>query len=271
MKNLYLFAVSVVVAAAGCGTGGAASLTPVPGTFTPAIAPVAALPAAGTVSYSNRIEADIRMGSVVEVPFEYNAWGDPDEFNLDIAVNYTHYRGTMEGTGWKTLDEFTGHPGGDSVGVEYGTFPTSGSNETVWRVTGTSTISLGKNYFKAGSSYGKLDLGTDYDIFQTLLSYDYYVQENLSIGASWEYENISDAYSWSKIKLNIGYLVNTASPLLIRFHYGKNPINNSTSADDMLGIALDWAAAEKLLVSLSWRRILDEDDWSNWFQHINLG
>jgi opacity protein-like surface antigen len=261
-------AIVVIGLVAGCesGTKKAALLPGAESTASPAITETAVLPAAA-LTYSNLISVSADLGEEIPFPFIEPLVVTQDKTNVLLTVDYTHYMEPVQGTGWRSLDEFTLHPTSYSAVVEFASLPMSTDTHTMVMLGGRYALNLGNSVARAGLNLGQIsDGGTD-DLLGTVLSYDYYLLKNLSVGASWNYEHVkaddgdTDSDNW--FRLNVGYLFDMSNPLLVKFNYARWEINNSDFAMNGLGISADWVIAEKWLAGVTLTRLSDEDSWSD--------
>ncbi|MBN1807738.1 MAG: hypothetical protein JW909_01635 [Planctomycetes bacterium] len=272
VAKLAVVALSVVLAVGCNGGGGTANAGG--NTGTPASRIACAMPAAGQVN-AMALEVDLQFGELIRIPIEIDTlgryWGD-DTTSFNLGASLGMYEEKTEGSGWGVIDEFKGRPTGYAVDVNLYSLDTSDSLFG-WQVGGAYMFNAGQARLSAGLSYGGLsDSSLDGSIFVPSAACDYYLTETLSIGLSWRYEHFEDTGSFSQnnFSLNVGYLFEMASPLLLKVTYGHNAYNNMDAYYRNVIVAADWVMGGDWLIGLTFDRDIDEDTWGAWLQEVDL-
>ena len=261
--------VLLTAVAIGCGSGGSAMSYPSGAATMSATGETAALTAAGA-DYTIALDTQLQIGDFIATPvlgewFGFWVWTDKTNFGLDVSSKF--YRNPVQGTGWTAFDDFDIREEGYTANVSYYSLNDSSDDISGWMVGGGYMYPLGSVYLKGDIKYGVLD--SDINIFAPSLRCDYYITDVLSVGLSWDYEHYKEdswTFSQNLFRLNVGYKIVLANPVLLKFAYGKLEENGSDWSVRNVVVGADWMLQDKWLVSMAVVRWIDDENWANWYQ-----
>jgi len=229
-------------------------------------------------TYNTSVSGNVQIGNVVTMPLFVEGiggiWVNDDNTSFNFSANGIFYREPVQGTGWAVFDEFKNRVPAYTAALNIYTL-TSSSDLNGWRVGGGYKYPVGDFVLNGSLAFTGLSSDTDdYTILQPAISANWYATDNFSVGLSWLYEHLEaddgDTESDFLLHLNLAYLFEMANPLLLKVSYGQNEFNGSDAYYRNIIIGVDWIIAGDWLVGASFDRIISDDSWADWFQHVDI-